>query len=378
MPALRFATSIAALACSATVHAQPSMLRLACDEDSARAEVTLNGKFVGECPLDVQVPAGTVRIQAAKRVDAQRERSFEEEFRIGPGVAKRVQIELGPVGPNAEARRLGALEEERAWKLVVADKHRASLRRFLARYPQGRFAAEAQREMAALPQRPQFPPAVREDVLDKLELSEAFRNWPRSRAASFISQTSTSLGPGTLVMKSSGRLDPHGDGFTREVRRVATSGFGQPASTESEGFLALGGLIPLASTTSMPGGGRHVSYVRSLDELSGSLLPPRAGAAMRFSYVSASTSGPTEVTVQGRCTMEAAVPAASVSGKLAGQAWPVRCLLVVGSSETQFDMHYLEDYFSLTWSVGLEKRTEKSLTGTPAATVVDRLEFAFE
>src|SRR4051812_46208413 len=76
-----------------SMHAQAdSMLRIYCEGTDSRAEVTINGVFRGECPLDVVVPPGNVRLKAAKRVDAGHERMFEDEFRVGEGVAKRVEI----------------------------------------------------------------------------------------------------------------------------------------------------------------------------------------------------------------------------------------------------------------------------------------------
>jgi TPR repeat protein len=47
---------VIALSLSSTVaNAADSMLRVACDD--AGAEVLINGKFRGECPIDLQVPA---------------------------------------------------------------------------------------------------------------------------------------------------------------------------------------------------------------------------------------------------------------------------------------------------------------------------------
>ena len=43
-----------------------SMLRISCEGDSARAEVSINGQFKGECPMDVEVRAGDVRVRAVK------------------------------------------------------------------------------------------------------------------------------------------------------------------------------------------------------------------------------------------------------------------------------------------------------------------------
>lgn len=78
----------------ASAMAQSSALRIACTGDSVGAEVFVNGQFKGECPLDIQVAAGSFKIVAKKKVDAERERVFEQEFRIGDGVAKKVEVQL--------------------------------------------------------------------------------------------------------------------------------------------------------------------------------------------------------------------------------------------------------------------------------------------
>lgn len=77
---------------SPIVSAADSMLRIACEDADARAEVRINGVFKGECPLDVVVSPGTIKLRVAKKVDATRERVFEDEFRIGDGTAKRVEV----------------------------------------------------------------------------------------------------------------------------------------------------------------------------------------------------------------------------------------------------------------------------------------------
>jgi sulfatase modifying factor 1 len=103
------------LASSTLTYAQStaSMLRIACDGDNVRAEITVNGSFKGECPLDVSVPAGSVNIRALKRVDSLRERVFSDSFRVGEGVVKRVEVSLSPVQLNAEGQRIEA-ERRRA------------------------------------------------------------------------------------------------------------------------------------------------------------------------------------------------------------------------------------------------------------------------
>ena len=82
------------------------MLRIACEGNDVGAEVSVNGKFKGECPLDMQVGAGTLQLRLVKKVDNLRERMFEQEIRMGDGVVKKVEAQLGPAQFTVEGRRV--------------------------------------------------------------------------------------------------------------------------------------------------------------------------------------------------------------------------------------------------------------------------------
>lgn len=90
----------------ASGNAAGSMLRISCEGDDVGAEVLINGKFRGECPIDLQVPEGQLKLLVRKKVDAQRERVFEQEIRMGEGSVKRIEARLG-------ASKLNAGEEKR-------------------------------------------------------------------------------------------------------------------------------------------------------------------------------------------------------------------------------------------------------------------------
>ncbi len=77
-------------------NAAGSMLRIACNGSNKGAEVEINGKFKGECPLDLQVPEGKVNLKVWQAVDDLEERVYEEKMRIGDGVVKKVDVVLGP------------------------------------------------------------------------------------------------------------------------------------------------------------------------------------------------------------------------------------------------------------------------------------------
>lgn len=85
-------------------------LRISCDGSSAAAEVSINGQFKGECPLDVQVEPGEIQLRAVKREGKTKQRVFEQTLRLGDNVVKRIEILLGAAEWTAEGRRL---EDER-------------------------------------------------------------------------------------------------------------------------------------------------------------------------------------------------------------------------------------------------------------------------
>lgn len=98
-----------------------SMLRIACDGQDVGAEVSLNGEFKGECPLDIQASPGTIQLRVSKLAGDMKERVFTQEIRMGEGVVKRVDVVLGPPQFTVEGRkrederlRLEALRAEEA------------------------------------------------------------------------------------------------------------------------------------------------------------------------------------------------------------------------------------------------------------------------
>lgn len=55
------------------------------------AGVYINGKFRGDCPIDLQVPEGEINLRVTKKMDAYFERVYEDKFRIGADSAKKVE-----------------------------------------------------------------------------------------------------------------------------------------------------------------------------------------------------------------------------------------------------------------------------------------------
>src|SRR5450830_238441 len=91
--------------------ANSALLRVTCDDDDVGAEVFINNKFKGECPLDIKIAEGSYKLRVVKTVDAPYERVFEQDIRMGDGVAKKVEAVLTTrlnAAGRAEAQKLDA------------------------------------------------------------------------------------------------------------------------------------------------------------------------------------------------------------------------------------------------------------------------------
>jgi len=101
---LLFLTFIA----SAKAHAADSMLSVTCKDEDMGAEVFINNKFKGKCPLYLTVPAGKLKLKVQKKVDAFSARVFEQEIRVGKRVNKTIKVLLGAAQLNAKGKQLQA------------------------------------------------------------------------------------------------------------------------------------------------------------------------------------------------------------------------------------------------------------------------------
>lgn len=73
-----------------------SMLRITCEGDDVGAEVTINGQFKGECPIDLQVTAGMNKLQVVKNNVNKTDYIFEQDIRMGEGSVKKIDVRLVP------------------------------------------------------------------------------------------------------------------------------------------------------------------------------------------------------------------------------------------------------------------------------------------
>lgn len=122
-----YLTIILVLAAPLSATAEKSVLRVMCEGEDVGAEVTVNGKFKGECPVDIQVSPGRLLLRVEKN-DASYERIFEQEVRIGDGVVKKVEVtlsrRLNAAGQQREAQRQAAEREDDAKRKLVERQER--------------------------------------------------------------------------------------------------------------------------------------------------------------------------------------------------------------------------------------------------------------
>lgn len=91
-----------------------SIVRVQCEEDDFGTEIYINGKFVGECPVDAPVKAGTVQLRARKIVEDDHEKLFEKKLRVVDGAAQRVEVILTAPQLTAEGKHKKEVAEASA------------------------------------------------------------------------------------------------------------------------------------------------------------------------------------------------------------------------------------------------------------------------
>jgi TPR repeat protein len=85
--------------------ADDSMLRLTCEGRNVGAQVFVNGKFKGECPLDLQVAPGKVRLLAKVVRDEDLDWVWEQEVNVGEGVVKKLEVDTNHVHYGEKLRQ---------------------------------------------------------------------------------------------------------------------------------------------------------------------------------------------------------------------------------------------------------------------------------
>ncbi len=325
------------------------MLRVACDGEAAGAEVFVNDKFRGECPLDVQVPAGTVKLRVVKKAGANPERVFEQEIRFGEGTIKKVEAIFASSRPGTESR---AREEQRQApeRVVRAD---------------------------SVPPRPSILNPVSEEIWRLIEDSDAYRNHPKPKPIRIISNETVqtehtgaatkglpNAGPKTVVKIVT--IKPISD---RCVSRRIDDG---SAASTVEAFSC--GIIPIGITLR----GQPGSTLVELD-LKGSLFPMRVGATSFISernvaeYVKGRKS---EMSSSTKCEVIGKESAKELDPQLSGSAWKIHCskdfnIHNITQVSRQSNDYYLEELGVMLSDIGqLDTPSNRYVLPTPGSKTV--------
>lgn len=69
-------------------------LRISCSDEAVGAEVNLNEKFKGNCPVDIQAPEGSYKLRIYKKLDEQYDGVMEQDIRLVEGSLQKVEVQL--------------------------------------------------------------------------------------------------------------------------------------------------------------------------------------------------------------------------------------------------------------------------------------------
>ena len=237
---LRFILIAALLSVVSTLHAADSGLRITCEGRDVGAEVWINGKFRGECPVDLKVPAGALKLLVRKQVDADREQVFQQDIRMGEDSIKKVEIQLPAPRLTAEGQK--RVDERQAIEQAQALQRQAAERAEAQRRADERQAIEqAQALQRQAAERAERAEAQRREALAESALAEARAEFDAALASGAIKASfrdcadcpeMVAIAPGSFEMGSS-----NGDKNEKPVHRVNISrGFaiGKTEVTQAE------------------------------------------------------------------------------------------------------------------------------------------------
>jgi len=205
-----------------------------------------------------------------------------------------------------------------------------------------------------VPARPQLPFAVSEDIWRAIEASEAYRNSPRPRTYRVSYQASDQMEytgsknsflakPAASSKSGNTETTSLGDKCWVQQSRNYLSVTGQ--SYAADNYIC-GGFLSLGSTD----GNKTTGFIKSLDELKGSLFPMRIGNQMSLRYQTAYVADRRfDSMIASSCQVISQGPASELHPALKGRAWKIHCQNSVTSDynhkpiESEADDYYLED-----------------------------------
>lgn len=233
-------------------------------------------------------------------------------------------------------------EEDEQWQKAQETASHAAMQAYMTHYPNGRFFAEALKKdeeyQRPPPPRPSLPFAIDESIWRTLEASEMYRNSPRPRTIKISYLDSDGFLTSSL-------MTPLGDkcSLRRENSSLKGESAGDSVTYRCASFLTLG--------ENFSG---HGLYIKSLDDLKGSLFPMRIGA--QLSIRSQLVSERDRSLVQKNalfCEVVNKESARELNPRLTGTAWKIHCQIGRNSNTFEIDHYYLEDLGVMLSEIGL-------------------------
>lgn len=331
-------------ASSATEKEANSILRISCDGDDVGAEVQIDGKFKGECPLDISVGSGSLRIKVTKKSDSEHEpQIFEQEIRLGEGVVKKLEVSFAPAKLNAQGL---SKEDDKFWAKTSTKN---DLQDYLKNFPNGKYVNKANEKLetiASFPNPSDLPFKLDEKSWKLLYESEAFRNMPASKAYRKSESFQISSQDSILSTSSSAKSEKITGGWSKVLveenqKNVFRSTNHTSTNSTKKSIYVLGGLLELGylynSTSLNWSEPLKISHSISIDEVRGTMFPMRAGNVFYIKYKSG-----TMVIEQEYETLNS-LSASTVDKSLNGNAWEVKCVTKIDGEE--FPRSNRTDYF---------------------------------
>lgn len=120
------------------------VVRIICEEEDIGTKIYINEEYTGDCPIDVPVSPGIIKVRAHKIVDTEYEQIFETEVPLYRG-GKRVEIMLSKPRLTADAQHARQLKaQQQAEQAAQADLYAAqtgdikAMKAVAQRYAQGK------------------------------------------------------------------------------------------------------------------------------------------------------------------------------------------------------------------------------------------------
>lgn len=126
-----------------------SLLRISCEGADTGAEININGKFRGECPLDIKVKPGVQKVRVHKPVNRLRERVFEIDVRMGEDTVKKIEVLFEERNTVA-----GQAEEDQRVRAVQVESERKEAARQAGLTAERQRAADAEAERLRIERAP--------------------------------------------------------------------------------------------------------------------------------------------------------------------------------------------------------------------------------